>query len=129
VSPRNVQPHLPTLAPALAPDEREFQRAVLELLELLGYRAVHHRPLRTRHGWATGLQGAGSKGWPDILAVRTRPELAGRHRIIAIELKGACGRVEPDQRAWLGLLAAAGVEVHIWRSGTDSLQQIAEVLR
>jgi hypothetical protein len=29
---------------------------------------------------------------------------------------------------WLDLLASAGVEVHVWRSGTDSLQAIAEVL-
>jgi len=115
--------------PPLAADERTYQHDVLQLLELLGYRSVHHRPLRTRHGWETGLQGAGSKGWPDILAVRTRPDPTGRHRIIAIELKGARGRVEPDQRVWLGLLAAAGVECFVWRSGTDTLQAIAEVLR
>jgi hypothetical protein len=123
VSPQTHRRPMPTA------DEDDFQRGILELLELLGYRAVHHRPLRTRHGWATGLQGAGSKGWPDILAVRTRPDLGGRHRIVAIELKGVRGRVEPDQRVWLGLLAAAGVECHVWRSGTDSLQEIAEVLR
>jgi hypothetical protein len=110
-------------------DEGTFQTQVLELLELLGYRACRHRPLRTRHGWRTGLSGAGSKGWVDIFAIRTRPDLGGRHRVVAIELKSRLGRLSPDQKIWIRLLAAAGIETHTWRAGVDSLEDIARVLR
>jgi hypothetical protein len=109
--------------------EADYQAAVLELLGILGWRCVHHHPLRTKHGWRTGVQGPGCAGWPDVVAVKTRPELGGRHRMLAAELKSRRGRVEPDQRVWLDLLAAAGVETFIWRAGVDSVQQIAEVLR
>jgi hypothetical protein len=121
------QPHLPSLSP-LPPSERTFHSDVLELLALFGWRAVHHHPLRTRAGWRTGIEGPGCAGFPDIFAVKLKPHPSGGNRVLAAELKSATGRVEPDQAVWLGLLAAAGVECHVWRAGTDPLQAIAEVL-
>jgi hypothetical protein len=106
----------------LAPDEREYQSQVPQLLDALHWRAIHTYPLRTKHGWKTGVSGPGCAGFPDVLAVRDG-------RLLAAELKLAKGRLSPDQRNWLRDLAAAGAEVHVWRSGTDSLQQIAGVLQ
>ena len=45
------------------------------------------------------------------------------------ELKSEAGRLTADQATWLRLLAAAGVECHVWRVGVDSLQDIAEILQ
>jgi hypothetical protein len=106
----------------LAPDERGYQAQVLELLEALHWRAIHTYPLRTKHGWKTGVSGPGCAGFPDVLAVKDG-------RLLAAELKSAKGRLTQDQQDWLRDLAAAGAEVHVWRSGTDSLQQIARVLQ
>jgi hypothetical protein len=83
------------------------------------WRAIHTYPLRTKHGWKTGVSGPGCSGFPDVLAVKDG-------RLVAAELKSAKGRLTQD---WLRDLAAAGAEVHVWRSATDSLQQIAGVLQ
>jgi hypothetical protein len=117
------------VAVAAYQSEAEFQAAVLELLGFLGWRAIHCRPLRTKHGWRVAIAGPGCVGWPDVVAVKTRPELGGRHRALAAELKGIHGRLSADQRVWLGLLAGAGIETHVWRVGRDSLQSIADTLR
>jgi hypothetical protein len=122
------QPHLPSLAPLAPPSERTFQSDILELLALLGWRAVHHHPLRTKAGWRTGIEGPGCAGFPDLFAVKVTPYPSGGNRVLAAELKSATGRVEADQAEWLRLLAAGGVETYIWRAGSDSLQAIAEVL-
>lgn len=116
------QPRLPMQIPPLLPDEREYQRQVLDLMKVLGWRCVHHRPLRTRHGWQTGVEGHGSAGWPDIVGVKDG-------RLLVAELKSAKGRLTDDQAAWLRLLAAAGVECFVWRVGVDSLQSIATILQ
>jgi hypothetical protein len=57
------------------------------------------------------------------------PEPDGRHRLLAAELKSQRGRVDAAQADWLRLLAAGGVEVHVWIAGRDSLRSIEEVLR
>jgi hypothetical protein len=114
---------------ALRPSESEYQASILELLGVLGWRAVHHRPLRSQRGYRTGIQGPGCAGFPDVFAVQTRSELGGRRRVLAAELKGERGRLTADQRSWLSLLAAAGIEAYEWRVGRDSLDSIAKVLR
>lgn len=87
--------------------EAELQSAVLELLHLLGYRAMHTRPARTRSGWRTPLQGPTSPGWPDVFAVKGS-------RAIAAELKVGRNKPTPEQTAWLEALAAAGIETFVW---------------
>lgn len=47
-------------------------------------------------------------GWPDLVLVR-RPEL------LVAELKTDKGCLTIAQREWLELLAACGVETHVWR--------------
>lgn len=77
--------------------ERDWQRTVMALLRLHGWRVYH-----------TWLSIRSAPGFPDIIAVRDR-------RLVAIELKSARGALSDEQREWLEALAAAGVETHVWR--------------
>ena len=108
-------------APGTAPSERAYQAAIVELAYVLGWTVAHFRAARTSRGWRTPVAADGA-GWPDLVLVRGS-------RLLAAELKAARGKVSVDQQAWLELLAAAGVECHVWRADTDSLQEIAEALR
>ena len=87
--------------------ENTLLSAVLSLAELFGWRTLHIRPAMTEHGWRSPVQGDG-KGFPDVLAIRG-------DRILAAELKSDQGRLTDEQRAWLDVLAQAGVETHLWR--------------
>ena len=87
--------------------ERDFQRAVIDLARLTGWRVHHTRPALTQRGrWLTPIQG--DAGFPDLVLVR-----AGR--VIFAELKRVGGKPTPAQRGWLeALQACAGVEVYLW---------------
>lgn len=93
---------------------REITDAVMELAEVLGWRAVHFRPARTKHGWTTAMQGKWSKGWPDIILLRKR--------IVALEIKGDGDTLRPEQEAWLEAFRTAGCDAlvvtsKVWMSG------------
>ena len=87
--------------------EREFQRAVVELARLMGWRVQHTRPALTQRGrWLTPIQG--DAGFPDL--VLCRPP-----RLIVAELKRVGGKPTAEQQAWLeALQACAGVECYLW---------------
>ena len=87
--------------------EKEFQRAVIDLARLTGWRVHHTRPALTRRGrWLTPIQG--DAGFPDLVLVR-----AGR--VIFAELKCNGARPTPQQQGWLDALSAcAGVECYLW---------------
>jgi len=87
--------------------EREFQRAVVELARLMGWRVHHTRPALTqRRRWLTPIQG--DAGFPDL--VLCRPP-----RLILAELKRVGGKPTTEQLAWLeALQACAGVECYLW---------------
>ena len=87
--------------------ERDFQRAVVELARLMGWRVHHTRPALTQRGrWLTPIQG--DAGFPDL--VLCRPP-----RLILAELKRNGARPTPAQRGWLDALAScAGVECYLW---------------
>lgn len=90
--------------------EADLLRGVLDMLTRFGWRGLHIRPgkqARGGQGWITPMSGPGCKGWPDIFAVRGP-------RLLAAELKGPKGKLEPEQREWLDTLAAAGVECFEW---------------
>ena len=71
--------------------EREFQRAVVELARLMGWRVHHTRPALTRAGeWRTPIQG--DAGFPDL--VLCRPP-----RLILAELKRNAGGWRRCKRA------------------------------
>lgn len=98
--------------------EREFERAVIEALDVFGWRWCHFRPGRTASGWRTALSGAA--GFPDIVAVRGE-------RVLFIELKAEGGRLSGPQREWLAELERAGQDVRVWRP--DDWDEIKAALR
>jgi hypothetical protein len=100
--------------------ESDLLRGVLDIAKLYNWRSLHLRPARTTHGWRTAVAGDGV-GFPDLLLVRGRS-------LVAAELKAERGRLTAEQDAWLYDLAAAGVDIHIWRP-RDYPDHIAEVLR
>ena len=88
--------------------EAELLTNVIELAELLKWRAVHFRPGQNRRGhWSTAMSGTQSAGWPDLT-------LCG-DRLIAVELKSDKGRMTPAQLEWAAALTNVGVEYHVWR--------------
>lgn len=90
--------------------EHAWQSEVEGYLCRGGWAYVHLRDSRRQN----------ATGWPDLFAVR----LAPRPRALAIELKTQRGRTTPGQERWLALLAAVGVETHVWRPA-----QVDEVRR
>jgi hypothetical protein len=117
--------------------EKDFTDNVVQLAKTLGWRVAHFRPARTKHGWATPMQG--DKGFPDLV-------LAKQGRVVFAELKSRTGKPTVEQRDWLGALsrtdpeswksaltgATSGhngpmsFEVYVWRP--DDIDQIGKVL-
>ncbi len=93
--------------------ESEWLTAVGDALDWNGWWWYHSRPARRKDGrWVTATQGSGSRGFPDIVAVRD-------DRTLFMELKADKGRVSPEQTDWIGRLNAAGQEAHIIRMPGD----------
>lgn len=87
--------------------EAQFQRQVLQLAKLCGWRTAHFRPGLDRRGnWQTAVAGDGA-GFPDLVLVR--------ERVLFVELKTDTGRLTPDQEAWRQAAQAAGATHHVWR--------------
>lgn len=91
-----------SVANALKPTETQFQRTVIEMAKILGWRIAHVRAARTEHGWRTPYEG--HSGLPDLI-------LARRGRVILAELKVGDNKPTLDQQAWL---SAAGTSGHLW---------------
>ena len=90
--------------------EKEFQRQVLDLARILGWRGYH--PMLSK--WS-------ERGWPDLTLIRPP-------RLVFAELKRENGKTTEHQDDWLRLLATVpGIEVYLWRP--SDLEDIAEVLR
>ena len=88
------------------PTEAEFQKMVVDLARLLGYRACHFRPARTAHGWATPMMG--DTGFPDTVIV-------GYGWLIVAELKVGNRKPTLDQSNWLNVFAeVAGCLTFLW---------------
>ena len=90
-------------ARALAETEDDFQAAVIQLAELLGWMLYHVTNVRGR------LRSHTSSGFPDLVLVRGL-------RCLFIELKTDSESPSPEQDRWLSaLLAVPGLEVDVWR--------------
>src|SRR5690606_2687191 len=82
--------------------EPAFQRQVLQLARLTGWRSAHFRPgLNKRGEWQTAVAGDG-KGFPDLVLIR--------ERVLFVELKTDAGALSPEQRAWRDALLDAGAD-------------------
>ena len=60
-------------------NESEFEQAIVDAARVFGWKIVGHRPMRTKHGWATGWKYDGT-GWPDLTMIH-----ADRGLLIAAE--------------------------------------------
>ena len=90
--------------------EADFQRQVLDLARIFGWRAYH--PMLSK--WS-------ERGFPDLTLIRPP-------RVVFAELKRAKGLTTVFQDEWAQLLSACpGVEYFLWRP--DDLDAIAELLR
>lgn len=86
------------------PEER-FQKEVMRLAKLNGWRSAHFRKSMTKRGnWVTAVAGDG-KGFPDLVLVR--------ERVIVVELK-ATTKPTDDQLLWHEAFRAAGIDVYVW---------------
>jgi hypothetical protein len=108
-------------------DEENFMGQVTRLAEFMGWKWVHFRPARTRHGWRTPVSGPLGKGWPDLILIRARD-----HRLLFIELKAEKGKIEEEQAwliAWLNdAFDGTTVEAHLWRPQDFDSGTIVKVL-
>jgi hypothetical protein len=84
-----------------------LQDAIVDAAHLAGWHVAHFRPARTAKGWRTPVA-YDAKGWPDLTLVRDR--------VVFVEVKGDGDRLSVEQADWLGWLASAGCEVHVWGS-------------
>lgn len=90
--------------------EKEFQKQVIELAQLFGWRVAHFRAARVIRGgtesWRTPVEADGA-GFPDLV-------LAKGGRVLFVELKTDSGLsgLSDAQRDWL---AALGPQAVVWR--------------
>jgi hypothetical protein len=79
-----------------SPTEKQFQGAVREYAQALGYR--DYCVWNSQHS---------PPGWPDLVLLRPP-------RALFVELKSAKGKVSVAQKETLALLEACGLETHTW---------------
>ena len=88
--------------------EAEFQKAVITLAKLHGWKVMHTQPAQIRPGkWIT--PNSGNQGFPDL--VMSHPTRG----TIFVELKAAKGVVSNTQWEWIHSLEDSGAEVYVWR--------------
>jgi hypothetical protein len=87
----------------LSMTEEQLTQVVLELAKFYGWKVVHFRPARTRHGFVTAVQG--DIGSPDVI-------LARRGVVLMAELKTERGRLTPQQKHWAQEI---GEQYRCWR--------------
>lgn len=90
-------------------NEKEWQRQVVDVAHLFGWR--HYHTFDSRRS---------EKGWPDLALFRPG-------RFLLAELKTNKGKVSAAQEGMIRDLRCAGVEVHVWRP--SDLDTVMEVLR
>lgn len=90
------------------PSEAEFQKAVITLAKLHGWKVMHTQMAQIRPGkWIT--PNTGDQGFVDL--VMTHPFRG----TIFVELKTTKGIVSNKQWEWINALEDSGQEVHVWR--------------
>lgn len=91
-------------------NEREFQRAVIEVAHSFGWKVAHFRTAMNARGVHMTPVAADGKGWPDLVLVHPQQGVA-----LFRELKSADGRLSAEQARWLADLNAAGLDAGVWR--------------
>lgn len=98
--------------------EADWQKMVLDLAKVMGWRIAHFRPALTTKGWRTPVAADGA-GFPDLFLVRDR--------LIAIELKREKSKLTEQQKEWIRALLNAQVEVYVCRP--RHLDELASILQ
>jgi hypothetical protein len=100
--------------------EKDFQKSVIDLAQMLGWKVAHFRAARTKHGWATPVAADGA-GFPDLCMMRAE-------RTVFMELKASgIRKVRPEQEDWHIVIRRTLCEMYVFNPlDTD---QILEVLR
>ncbi len=95
--------------------EAAFQKTVIELAQIHGWKVAHFRPAMNANGeWRTAVAGDGT-GFPDLVCVHRQKGC------FVAELKAGTNVVSDEQNQWLSDFEAAGVPAFVWR-GTDWLE-------
>ena len=105
--------------------EVDWQRQVIDLAHLYGWKVAHFRPAKTERGWRTPVQADGA-GFPDLVLVKP-----GRPVVFA-ELKAKKNKLSPTQQEWIEALKAARVRgdqpsvgVYVWYpTDFDEVQEV-----
>jgi hypothetical protein len=90
--------------------EREFQKKVIELAHMFGWKIAHFRTAINARGVHMTPVAADGKGWPDLVLVHP-----GRGVVLFRELKSDTGRLDPHQIAWGEWLLACGMDWGMWK--------------
>jgi hypothetical protein len=83
--------------------ERDWQKQVYSVAKLYGWATYHPPDVDPRRVGGVPYE----KGWPDLT-------LAKPGRVLFVELKAHGNYPSAEQRKWLALLDAAGLEVGVW---------------
>lgn len=114
--------------------EKDFQKAVIEMAERLGWKVAHfhdsRRQVRERDGKVRTIGDKAAAGFPDLVLVHrgeSTQTVPRNCRLVFAELKREKGRPSPAQADWLealGLVLARGgamigqeerSSVYLWR--------------
>lgn len=109
--------------------EKALQLAMVDMAHRLGYMCHHIYDSRLAAG---GRRKDGTtpvtKGFPDWVLAHHGWRKGERSRVLVVELKKETEQPTTAQREWLTVLAAAGIEVHVWRPSDWSNGTIERVL-
>ena len=109
----------------MAMTEADFEKQVVDLAHLFGYRAAHFAAAMNARGNYRTPTRYDAKGFPDLVLVRAdfsdRPK-----RLIFAELKSDTGRISKEQAQWIDELSTSA-EAYIWRP--RDWDDITEILR
>lgn len=99
--------------------EKDFQRTVIDMARVLGWRVHAERAAMRQSGkWSTPIQG--DAGFPDL--VLAHPQKG----VIFAELKSERGHTTEAQDDWLAVLRTAGQSrVYVWKPrDMDAIEKI-----
>lgn len=100
--------------------EKDWQRQVMELARLRGWRVAHVHDSRRQIRPGVFVGDRDSAGLPDLILAHDR------YGVVFAELKTDAGRLRRAQAEWLYSLQRAGARVYVWRPA--DLTDVARVL-
>jgi hypothetical protein len=94
----------------MSESEEDFQKKVIDLSHMNGYRVAHFRKARKKNGdWITPVSADG-KGWLDLVLVN-----GDKGDIIFAELKSEKGKMTKEQEEWFIRLSKCSKSVYCWK--------------